>query len=284
VHLGRPLRPAEKATHTSRLMHGHDDLGAISCGPPVSGRADRRSRIQLDTLARQIAMALTNVRLADELNGQLAEIDASRQRLVTAEEAARRRIERDLHDGAQQDLAALLTRIALARNQLRRSDVDRLDQTLANLQVDAGDALKNLRELVSGIHQSTLADQGLVVAVENRAATSPIPIEVTCGPGVRDGKLAAAVESTAYFTVCEALANTLKHGDARRATITMTLAGGRLSIAVADDGRGFDPLRVNGSTGLIGLRDRIAAVGGTLDVRSEPGRGTTLTAIVPAQP
>jgi signal transduction histidine kinase len=283
VHVGRPARSGEKATHTSRLMHGHDDLGAISCGPPVSGRAGRRSRIQLDTLSRQIAMALTNARLADELNGRLAEIDASRQRLVTAEEAARRRIERDLHDGAQQDLAALLTRIALARNQLRRSDVGRLEKTLANLQTDAGDALKNLRELVSGIHQSTLADQGLVVAVENRAATSPIPIEVTCGPGVRDGRLAAAVESTAYFTVCEALANTLKHGDARRATIAMVLDDGRLRIAVTDDGRGFDPLQVNGSTGLVGLRDRIAAVGGTLDVRSEPGRGTTLTAIVPTR-
>jgi signal transduction histidine kinase len=92
------------------------------------------------------------------------------------------------------------------------------------------------------------------------------------------------VESTAYFTVCEALANTLKHGDARRATIALALDGGRLSIAVTDDGRGFDPSQVNGSTGLIGLRDRIAAVGGTLDVRSEPGSGTTLTAIVPVRP
>jgi signal transduction histidine kinase len=269
---------------TSRLLHGHDDLGAISCGPTLNGRVPTRSRVQLDTLARQVAMALTNARLADELGAHLVEVDASRKRLVRAEETARRRLERDLHDGAQQDLAALLARIALARRQLGRADLDRLTETLATLHDDAGEALRNLRELVSGFHETALADQGLVAAVEGRAAKMPIPVEVTCGPGLQDGRLAATVESTAYFTVCEALANTLKHGDARHASIALTLDGGWLRIEVADDGRGFEPALLNGSTGLTGLQDRIAAVGGTLDVRSEPGRGTTLTAVVPTGP
>jgi signal transduction histidine kinase len=142
--------------------------------------------------------------------------------------------------------------------------------------------MRNLRDLVSGIHETTLADQGLVAAVESRAGKLPIPVEVSCGPGVRDGRLAAAIESTAFFTVCEALANTLKHGGAQRATIRMVLACDRLRIEVVDDGRGFDPAAVRGATGLVGLRDRIAAVGGTLEVDSAPGTGTRLTAVVPA--
>jgi len=277
VHIGRPRRPGERPAATVTLRPGAETM---SCGPGAGGRA--RTRARLETLARQAAMALTNARLADELETRLAEIEASRQRIVTAEETARRRLERDLHDGAQQDLAALLTRITLARQQLGRSDVGRLDETLETLQSDAAEAMRNLRELVSGIHETTLADQGLVAAVESRAGKLPIPVEVTCGPGVRDRRLTAAVESTAFFTVCEALANTLKHGGARQATITMVLDDARLRIDVVDDGRGFDPARVNGATGLVGLRDRIAAVGGTLEVRSAPGTGTTLTAVVPA--
>jgi signal transduction histidine kinase len=282
VHVGRPVRPGEEPALTSRLLHGRDDLGVISCGPAEHGRSRSRSRIQLDTLARQVAMALTNARLATELADQLAEVEASRQRLVTAEETARRRLERDLHDGAQQDLAVLLTRIALARNQLRRTEVDRLDRTLAGLQADAGDALSNLRELASGIHETTLADQGLVAAVEGRVGRLPIPVELTCGPGVRGSALPATVASTAFFTVCEALANVVKHSGARRATVALALRGPQLHIDVTDDGSGFDPALVGGSTGLTGLRDRLTAVGGTLDVRSAPGSGTALTAVVPA--
>jgi signal transduction histidine kinase len=123
-----------------------------------------------------------------------------------------------------------------------------------------------------------------VAAVEGRAARLPIPVEVCCGPGVREGRLSAAVESTAYFTVCEALANTLKHGAASRASIAIALEDDLLRIQVVDDGRGFETSAVNGSSGLVGLRDRIAAAGGTLDVLSAPERGTTLTAVVPAAP
>jgi signal transduction histidine kinase len=282
VHVGRPRRPHEEPVLISRLRHGQGDLGLIACGPATGGRVDPSSRMKLDTLARQIALALTNARLANELNAQLIEVDASRQRLLEAEQTARRRFERDLHDGAQQDLAALLTRIALARSQLGRLDVDRLDQTLATLQADAADALQNLRELVSGIHETTLADQGLAAAIEGRAARLPIPVQVTYSPGMRRERLAPTVESTAYFTVCEALANTLKHGKAGRASVALALDDGHLRIDVADDGQGFDPTDVAASTGLTGLRDRLAAIGGTLDVRAAPGSGTTLTAIVPA--
>lgn len=284
VHVGRPLAAREEPVLSAPLLHGPTSLGRISCGPPAKGRPRSRSRIQLELLGRQVAMGLTNARLAEELEDQLSEIEASRQRLVSAEETARRRLERDLHDGAQQDLAALLARIALARSQLGRGDLERLDQTLATLHEATVETLQNLRELVSGIHETVLADQGLVAAVEGRAARLPIPVEVSCGPGLGEGRLPAAVESTAYFTVCEALANTLKHGAASRATIAIALEDDRLRIQVVDDGRGFDTSAVDGSSGLVGLRDRIAAVGGTLDVRSAPERGTTLTALVPTVP
>jgi signal transduction histidine kinase len=234
VHVGRRRADDEQPAMSARLLHGHDALGTIFCGPPTTGRLRSRSRIQLETLARQIAMALTNARLADELNAQLKEVDASRQRLVHAEETARRRLERDLHDGAQQDLAALLTRIAPARNQLGRRDLVQLDETLVTLHDNAEQALSNLRELASGIHEAVLADQGLVAAVEGRAAKLPIPVEVTCAPGMRDGRLAAAVESTAFFTVCEALANTLKYGSARHDLVDLVLEeGGLRRIAAA---------------------------------------------------
>jgi signal transduction histidine kinase len=239
--------------------------------------------MKLDTLARQIALALTNARLAEELNAQLAEVDASRQRLLQAEQTARRRFERDLHDGAQQDLAALLTRIALARSQLGRKDVERLDETLDILQSDAEQALRNLRELVSGIHETTLADQGLAAAIEGRAARAPIPVTVTCTPRIRHERLAPTVESTAYFTVCEALANTLKHGHARQASVALALHNGNLRIDIADDGQGFDPAGVAESSGITGLQDRLGAIGGSLEVRSAPGRGTTLTATIPTR-
>ena len=284
VHVGRPLTDGEEPALSAPLLHGPTSLGRIACGPPARGRPRTRSRIQLELLGRQVAMGITNARLAEELEDQLHEIEASRQRLVRAEDTARRRLERDLHDGAQQDLAALLARIALARSQLGRADLGRLDQTLGALHDVTVEALRNLRELVSGIHETVLADQGLVAAVEGRAARLPIPVEVRCGPGVREGRLAAAVESTAYFTVCEALANTLKHSAASHASIAIALEDHRLRIEVADDGCGFETSSVDGSSGLVGLRDRIAAVGGTLDVRSGPQRGTTLTAVVPAGP
>ena len=200
---------------------------------------------------------------------------------MTAEESARRQLERDLHDGAQQDLAALLTRIALARNQLQRGDPDRLSGTLDTLQADAQHALTNLRELVTGIHTTVLADRGLVEAIAARVARLPLRVDVLPGPGVREGRLAESVEGAAYFTVCEGLANTLKHGHASRATVALRLEDGLLHIEVTDDGRGFDTATRNGSGGLAGLADRLAALGGTLEVRSQRGAGTTLTAAVP---
>ena len=262
--------------------HGDDDLGRIECGPMLRGRPTAQSRALLETLARQAALALVNARLVDELERHLQELAASRERLVHAEESARRRLERDLHDGSQQELAALLARIALARSQPagRRRRGRREPRPVA---VRCPARLENLRELASGIHASVLADRGLVEAIEARVARLPLRVDVECGPGVRDGDLSDSVEGAAYFLVCEALANTLKHGDAQRATVRLRLESGMLRIGVIDDGCGFDPPEVSRRGGLAGLSDRLCALGGSLDVASRPGSGTRLEAAVPSR-
>ena len=182
-------------------------------------------------------MALTNARLADELNA-LPEIDASRQRLVTAEESARRRIERDLHDGAQQDLAALLTRIALARNQLRRADAHRARRTLATLQSDAGDALQNLRELASGIHRPRSPTRvwsrrwrAGPPACRSRSRSPAGPASATAGSRRRGehGLLHRVRGAGQHPQARRRPAGHDRHG----------AGGGRLRIAVTDDGRGL---------------------------------------------
>ncbi len=273
---------AEEPAMVARLRHGEDDLGSIECGPVVRGRLSAQTRELLDTLARQATLGLVNARLVGELEDHLRELATSRERLVQAEESARRRIERDLHDGSQQELAALMARIALARNQLRRQDSLALGRTLDTLQSDAEHALQNLRELASGIHTSVLADRGLVEAIEARVARLPLRVDVRCGPGVRDGRLSDSVEGAAYFLVCEALTNTLKHGAAQHATVGLHLEAELLRIDVSDDGCGFDPATGSARGGLAGLADRLAALGGSLDVASRPGSGTRLQAAVPA--
>lgn len=270
------------------LHLGNEAIGAIECGPLVRAHGSNRGPDEnlLATLARQAALAVQNARLAAELRSRLTEIRetsnelaASRSRIVAAHESARRRIERDIHDGAQQELVALIAGIGLARAQ-SSTDPGRLDETLTALQSEAGLALDNLRQLVAGIHPSVLSDHGLVEAIEIRSARMPIPVEVDCDPSLRRARFSDQIEGTAYFFVSEALTNTLKHARASRACVRVALAGGELKVEVSDDGSGFDGAAQSG-TGLRGLTDRVEAVGGALEIASDSGRGTTLTMRAP---
>lgn len=214
-----------------------------------------------------------------ELLRQVEELTASRTRLVEAEENARRRLERDIHDGVQQDLVALIARIGLARNQLGREPAT-LEATFADLQAEAQQALANVRELASGIHPSVLDDLGLVEALESRAARLPLGVTIECEPGLRETRFPERVESAAYFLSCEGFANALKHSGAERITVRLRREAGTLALEVSDDGCGFDPGLVNGS-GLAGLADRVDALGGSFAVDSAPGEGTRLRADFP---
>jgi signal transduction histidine kinase len=273
---------------TAPLVHSGEELGKIECGPKLDGSFGEKDHELLATLGRQAALAVRNARLAAELAARLAEIQqqarelaASRTRLVQASEEERRRIERNIHDGAQQELVALLAKIRLARNQLTR-DPQKLERTLAELQEDARLALDDLRELAHGIHPPVLSDRGLLEAIEARVARLPMGVMIEADGVERGARYAEEIEGAAYFFVCEGLANALKHAVAQQAVVRLSLTTGCLKVEVSDDGRGFDAGTVVPS-GLRGLSDRIEALGGELRVVSQPNLGTTLVASLPLQ-
>ncbi|MFB7517899.1 sensor domain-containing protein [Streptomyces sp. NPDC056144] len=226
-----------------------------------------------------LARALLAPREADGPGGAIGEVIASRARLVDAFEAERRRIERDLHDGAQQRLVALTMTLGLAR--LDAPPGGPLAEQLAKAHGEAGQVLTELRELIHGIHPQVLADYGLAAALADAADRSAVPVTTEevddCLP-----RLPPAVESAAYFAVREALANIGKHSGADRARVAARHADGVLRIDVEDDGRGAaDPAR---GSGLTGLADRIAVLDGTLTIMSPPGGPTLLRVEIPCSP
>ncbi|MDT5025336.1 MAG: hypothetical protein QOE61_1762 [Micromonosporaceae bacterium] len=186
------------------LIHGPDVVGAIECGAKTEGRYSQADQHLLETLGSQAALAIRNSQLTTELSDRLMELAASRVRLVQAEEAGRRRLERDIHDGVQQELVAVLARLGLARNQLRR-DTGLAASTLQEAQADGRRALESLQELVRGIHPPILTDRGLLEAVRERAARLPIPTEVSSDGLAPHARFGPDIEGAAYFFVCEAL-------------------------------------------------------------------------------
>ncbi len=253
-------------------------LGVIECGTRPDGYDDQ-DRELLTTLAGQAAAAIVNVRLSAELAERLAELDRSRARIVTAADAERRRIERDIHDGVQQQVVALMMKVRLARNQVGRGDRT-ADDALAEIGVDIRDLLTDLRELAHGIHPPVLSDGGLVAAVEARAARLPFPVRVVAGAGVREHRFGEDVEGAAYYVVCEALTNVAKHADGTGTEVDLTNGNDELTVVVTDHGSGFVTAGRTGM-GLTNLRDRVEALGGRLAVESEPGQGTSVSARLP---
>jgi signal transduction histidine kinase len=284
IGLHEPASPALSVP----LTHADKQIGIIECGPKEEGAFQARDRELLATLGRQAALAIRNAGLAAELAERLAEIErqahelaASRTRIVQAEEAGRRRIERDIHDGVQQELVALLAKARLARNQLAR-DPNLAAATLAELQGDVRQALADLRELAHGIHPPVLSDRGLLEAIEAQTARLPVPVRIDADGLGRGTRYPAEIEGAAYFLICEGLANALKHAAATRLEVRLAALPTGLRLEVADDGRGFEPARVAGSR-LRGLADRVEALGGQLEIVSRPAGGTRLIALLPAR-
>jgi signal transduction histidine kinase len=199
-------------------------------------------------------------------------------RIVNAAEAERRRIERNIHDGAQQELVALVARLGMARSAAAEGGL-RADE-VNDLRLEAQQILSDLRELAQGIHPSVLSDGGLLEAVEDRCARIPLDVSVECPTGLRVQRFHDEIEGAAYFFVTEALTNVLKHADATRAAVSLTQDQGRLLLRVTDDGRGFNPDTAS-QNGLAGLRDRIRALGGTVTIASRPGEGSRISASLP---
>jgi signal transduction histidine kinase len=229
----------------------------------------------VEAVAAAARLALQNARLHAEVSAQLAKVKQSRSRIVAAADEERRRIERDIHDGAQQRLVALALELRSAQRRLGDEVDPELDALLASAADELQVAVDELRELAQGIHPGVLVQGGLAAALEALAGRSPLPVLVD---SIQE-RLPAEVEGTAYFVASEALANVVKHARATRAVIRATRVNGTLVIEVEDDGVGGAASR-NGS-GLRGLADRVEAHGGSLRVESAPGSGTRVVGEIP---
>jgi signal transduction histidine kinase/hypothetical membrane protein len=214
------------------------------------------------------------------LQARVEELRSSRQRLVTAQDNERRRLERNLHDGAQQQLVALAVKLRLVEQVIDR-DAAEAKLMLEQLHGDVNDALQNLRDLARGIFPPLLADRGLAAALGAQVGKSTVPVELKA-TGV--GRYPQDVEAAAYFCCLEALQNVAKYAHASLVTIRLEAGGGQLRFEVLDDGVGFEPTTTARGAGLQNMADRVEALGGTLDLRSQPGRGTRLIGRIPAQP
>lgn len=230
----------------------------------------------LDSVTAATRLALENDRLHQRVAAQLEEVRASRARIVQAGDDERRRLERDLHDGAQQRLLAIGMALQLARDQTAANGS--ASDLLREAETELEAALIELRQLARGIHPASLSDQGLAGAVRSTAARAPLPVDISAPDGLQVSPL---VEKTVYFVVSEALQNVAKHARATRAHVRIVRDGDTVSVEVSDDGVGGAV--VGAGSGLAGLRDRVEAVGGTLAVQSAAGDGTVVRALLPCE-
>ena len=245
--------------------------GAIMAVAAEPGAFPEGTEWRIAEFAELVTAALANA----DAREQLA---ASRARILETGYEERRRLERDLHDGAQQEFVGAAISLKLARDRWSQSPdeaVERLDAALER--VEAG--LRDLRELAAGIHPSVLSDRGLAAALESLAARSAVPVELAALP---PGRLPASVETTAYFVVAEALTNAAKHSDCERVEVAVRVEDGRAVVTVTDDGVGGAD--ATGGSGLRGLADRVSALGGELVLDSPVGGGTALTALIALRP
>jgi signal transduction histidine kinase len=254
------------------VRHGEDLLGAISLAKPTNEPLTSTEDSLLRHLASQAGLVMRNAQLTAELRATIEELLASRRRLVGAQDAERRRIERNLHDGAQQQLIALAIQLGLLAESA--GDPDQVRAAIPDLKAQLAAALEDLRALARGIYPPLLAEQGLVTALRAQAARSPVPAVVEAG---QVGRYPQDAESTVYFCTLEALQNVARHARATAVTVRLSGSAGALEFSVSDDGAGFPAAAARHGSGLQGMSDRLAAHGGTLTVTSQPGQGTTIT-------
>jgi signal transduction histidine kinase len=226
---------------------------------------------RLAGFAELIALALESAEARAELN-------ASRVRILEAGVTERRRLERNLHDGAQQRLVSLAVQLRVLEKRL--GEPDAALALLRGAALELGQALAELRELARGLHPAVLADRGLAPALETLASRSPLPLHIE---GVPEERLAEPLEAAVYFVVAESLTNAVKHAEASELRVRMCADVGELRVEIADDGRGGAGLGAGNGTGLRGLADRVEALGGRLAVESPPGEGTTVRAVLPLE-
>jgi signal transduction histidine kinase len=271
VGMERPIPVASADRAVTRIDAGDETVAVLVHDPAIAEQPEL-----LRSVVAAVGLAIQNERLAAEVRSRLEEVRASRARIVAAADEQRRRIERDLHDGAQQRLVTLALRLQTARMTAAPSDAG-LIEVLDAAARDLDGAITELRELARGLHPAVLATDGLGPAIEMLAARTPLRINVD----VPDRRFDERVEATAYFVVAEALTNVVRYALAEAATVRVAELDGMLQVEVSDDGvGGADPAK---GSGLRGLEDRVAAVGGDLFVESPAGGGTTVRAVIPCE-
>jgi signal transduction histidine kinase len=275
---GDALPEIPEAGMAVEVRHQGDLLGALTVRKRQGESLTPIEEKLLDDLAHQAGLVLKNVGLTAELVRRLEDLRASRQRLVAAQDQERRRLERNLHDGAQQNLVALKVKLGLAEA-IAEKDPAKAKELVVQLKRDADDALETLRDLARGIYPPLLADKGLAIALQSQAGKATLPVVVETD-GI--GRYAQQAEAAVYFCVLEALQNVQKYAAANKATVRLRERDGELAFEVEDDGQGFDPATQRKGSGLQNMADRLDALGGRLEMSSTPGSGTRLRAAIPA--
>jgi len=263
-----PSIPGEDAVP---VRHQGEVLGALSVRMPASDPMTPAKERLVRDLAEQAGLVLKNVRL-------IADLRDSRQRLVAAQDQERRKLERNIHDGAQQQLVAQAVKLRLTEGLVER-DPAKAREMLAQLQEDSHQTLEDLRDLARGIYPPLLADKGLAAALDAQGRRAAIPVSVHA-EGL--GRFPQDLEAAVYFSCLEALQNVAKYAEASNVEIELDYDNGSVRFLVKDDGRGFDPDAMGYGTGLQGIADRLAALNGALEIVSAPGSGTSLRGVVPA--
>jgi signal transduction histidine kinase len=267
------------------VSHGGELLGLIVAERPVTADvfSDEDDRV-LTELARQVGLAVHNARLdtalqttLDELRKQADELRQSRARVVASGDAERRRVERNLHDGAQQHLVAMAVNLRLARD-IMTDDAEAAGEMLDQLADDVKNTIQELRELAHGIYPPLLADSGLGEALRAAASRSPLAVSVTADGISRYGP---EIEAAVYFCCLEALQNAGKHAPEARVEVRLWEESGGLLFSVIDDGPGFDPAAARGGHGFVNMADRLGAIGGTVRWESQPGQGAQILGSIP---
>jgi signal transduction histidine kinase len=261
-----------ETNHAFPIVHHGELLGAVSLMVPPGDPLTPSQEKVLRDVSGQAGLVLRNVRLLEELR-------ASRQRLVAAQDEERRRLERNIHDGAQQQLVALAVTLGLAERMIE-TDPAKAATMVAEAKGATNEALEDLRDLARGIYPPLLADKGLGAAIEGQIRKSPVPVHLDTD-GI--GRYPQETEAAVCFCCLEALQNVTKYAHANTVTVRLIQTNGGLTFEVSDDGRGFDSGSTSFGTGLQGMADRIEAIGGALQIESEPGAGTTVRGRIPVR-
>jgi signal transduction histidine kinase len=261
------------------VRHQGELLGALAIAKPAGENLTDTEQKLVTDLASQAGLVLRNVGLTAELLARLDDLTSSRQRIVAAGNDARKRLERNIHDGAQQQLVALMVRLNLAER-VAEKESPRVKEMLTQLKADTADALETLRDLARGIYPPLLASNGLAAALQAHANKLSLPVSVE-SDGVE--RYDEETEAAVYFCCLEALQNVVKYAESSHATVRLNGEIGGLEFKVADDGRGFDLATYQRGAGTQNMIDRVEALGGNLEIKTAPGEGTSIIGKVPAE-